>query len=700
MKAKLTKLVALFLIFLLCFNFNTLLSLILNSKKNFVITYQDESFLGTSDGSGTMVLKVGKTSEPYTLEPIDSWDRGSIDVIEQVAENLFTYNFSNPELPRINELAESYWWQDLTTLKITLKQNIFFHDGTLFNAEVAKWNLDRLLYLTNCTGTNTGQVAHTRILWLFSDEVTPIIASVSTVGTWNITIHLNSPFAPLLDLLCFENAAMLSPSNTPANEFLDLSTDLLIGTGPFKYDYYIPDTEVKFTRWDNYWRKPAFFEEMSFKIFDDSVNAHNAMMNQDIDITMLITSQNLPYYDADPKITVKRFTEDTGIPNLLYRYILINNQKYNKTWRKAMSYAINYTYIVEYFKEGTAVRANSPISPAFGAAYNSSVTAANYNLTNARKIMQSMGYGINFTSDQDWIDQANSAPFLTVRFTYNTGSSLSSGFYYVTLANYFELIGIDVEDDGVSWSEYLGYLFDDQDHLGLSTIGWGPDYLEPYNILDPLVNPLSESNSALINDTYINSQMALALNTTNDAARNNIYKNIQWYMAEVGFFHIYLYHSKVVYVHSAELKGFPYNAMGTFYAYPIYSIAPGKFILSSNAGNPDLDGTFTLNWTESSGADNYTVYRDTTNITSISGTPTVVAREITNTNLRINEYLTGAKYYIVEAINASGNTLSNCLMITVFTNRLIPGYAPLYVYGVIVVCSYFIIRKRRKTHQF
>ncbi len=95
MNAKLTKLTALLLLLLLCFNINSLLSLILSSKKNYVITYQKESFLNTSNGSGSMILKVGATYGPETLEPVDCWDRASSDVIEQVVENLFTYNLSN-----------------------------------------------------------------------------------------------------------------------------------------------------------------------------------------------------------------------------------------------------------------------------------------------------------------------------------------------------------------------------------------------------------------------------------------------------------------------------------------------------------------------------------------------------------------------------------------------------------------------------
>jgi len=237
---------------------------------------------------------------------------------------------------------------------------------------------------------------------------------------------------------------------------------------------------------------------------------------------------------------------------------------------------------------------------------------------------------------------------------------------FVALNNWFKQIGIEVTDDGVTWAEFLNYLFDDYDHLGIFMIGWGPDYLEPYNMLDPLFNPISSSNSGQVNDTWLNDKMASVLNETDDTTRNNIYKSIQWYMATQGFFHIPLYHTKIAYTHLSEIKGVPYNVMKTFYAYPIYSVAPGPFILSSDAEDPDPDGNFTLNWTESSGADNYTVYRHSSYITTINGSLTVLASGITETNLTINNLFFDTHYFIVEALNASGDTLSNCIEITVF----------------------------------
>ena len=91
-------------------------------------------------------------------------------------------------------------------------------------------------------------------------------------------------------------------------------------------------------------------------------------------------------------------------------------------------------------------------------------------------------------------------------------------------------------------------------------------------MLDPLVNPNSDYNYANINDTTLSTMMDLALETTNDLIRNNIYKNIQSYMAEEGYFHAYLYHSKIIFVHSADLRGVPYKAFGRFQAHGIWRV--------------------------------------------------------------------------------------------------------------------------------
>ncbi|MBY9002744.1 MAG: ABC transporter substrate-binding protein, partial [Candidatus Lokiarchaeota archaeon] len=424
---------------------------------------------------------------PDTLEIVDAWDSASNDVLEQVVENLFFYDLTNVDLPRINLLAYSYYWTDTTHLQIQLREGILFHDGTPFNAAAAKWNLDRLLYLTNCTGTNPSTVAQTQSLWMFPDGVTPIISSVATVGTHNITITLPAPYAPFLSTLTYINAGMISPTAhaSDATTFIDLTTGHLVGTGPFEYVNYVPGVEVRFARNDAYWMEPANFPGVIYAIYSDVTTAHNAFLGYTVDWNAMAADQNLALYVADPKLTVKYFTVDTGKPSLVYQYMGINNNKYNATWRQAMAFAINYSYVIDVLRLGNAFRAYSAISPGFGGAYNDSVPtgpyAIDHDVVAARDIIQAMDLAttLDVNDDEDWTDLAAATPLLTVTHTYNTGNQFRED-YQVAITSWFNLIGVAVVDDGVTFSEFLTYLYDDYDHLGVYAIGWAPDYLDPY----------------------------------------------------------------------------------------------------------------------------------------------------------------------------------------------------------------------------
>lgn len=94
---------------------------------------------------------------------------------------------------------------------------------------------------------------------------------------------------------------------------------------------------------------------------------------------------------------------------------------------------------------------------------------------------------------------------------------------------------------------------------------------------------------------------------------------------------------------------------------------PWNFILSENADDPDVDGSFDLLWTESDYADNYTVYRHTAFITEINGSVEYLGYT-TNLYWNITGSGSGIWYYIVEAMNEYTNTSSNCVSIIVLSN--------------------------------
>jgi peptide/nickel transport system substrate-binding protein len=517
---------------------------------------------------------IGTGAGPHTIDPMNSWDRASNNILDQIFEGLFTYDLSDPGLPRINLLAESYYWINSTTLQVKLREGVSFHDHYPLNAISAKWSFVRLSYMCNASNeanrmapfnlTNHGSIAEPASLY-FLPNGDPIIDNVEIVGTYNITFHLNGPFAPFLDLLCYEASKIMSPLSTPAIRFIKLY-EVPVGTGPFKFVSFTSGVNVKLERNDLYWRPLASMPQVLFDIIPDTTTRNNALLSGQIDYLIGYSPSLLDTFRINPSTHVEEFSDDTGRPGLSYFYLGMNNDAINVTWRKAISYAINYTFLVKNIGNDLVLRATGPISPSYGAAYNISAKAAVENVTYARQVLVDAGITyLDVDNDAVWL----AANLFSVNYTYNTDNQVRADIGNA-LTQWLDRIGITVIDDGVTWDDYLTDLFVNHDDLGIFWIGWGPDYLDPFNMLDPLFNPTSSSDLCQVDDAYLNSQMALALATTDDTARNNIYKNIQWYLAEELYPHAFGYHPKITTVHAANLRGVAYNVMGQLKVYSLY----------------------------------------------------------------------------------------------------------------------------------
>ena len=78
-----------------------------------------------------------ESAGPAVLDPIDSWDSVSNDMIRHVCDNLWYYDLYDPDFALQMRLAAEYptWDATQTELTVILRENVFFHDGTPFDAE-------------------------------------------------------------------------------------------------------------------------------------------------------------------------------------------------------------------------------------------------------------------------------------------------------------------------------------------------------------------------------------------------------------------------------------------------------------------------------------------------------------------------------------------------------------------------------------
>ena len=458
---------------------------------------------------------------PSHLDPHNVGETSSVDVIDQVVESLFGYNLSDPEVPFIPRLATNFgiWSEDNLNYTVQLKENVAFHDGMPFNATAVQWNFNRSAYFLNITGTLPEDVSITQLEEYFMwPDGTPIINRTEIRDIYIIRFVLNKPYSPFKALLSSWTTGILSPHSTPSDHYIDTNTGDLVGTGPFVYDYYNEGDEVRFHAFEDYWMGPAEIKNLVFSVIPDQNERNNALLDGNIDFLKYPLTSMLDTFEDDPEITLINLG-----PSAIIQYLGMNNKQINRTMRKAISYAINYSYIIDELLEGQAVRMKSPVPE--GILYaNWSFNVASYNLTKARDYMISMGMGKETWTEEIW----QAANFLTFNYTYNLGSPIREAIFPL-LQNNLKQIGIQVIDAGMSWNEFLDRLCErdgfHRDMLQLYFIGWLLDYNDPSNY----INPLFTNRSIAFNGAQYNGYEAAI-----EAGRDpyDIWDNVQLLMEE------------------------------------------------------------------------------------------------------------------------------------------------------------------------
>jgi peptide/nickel transport system substrate-binding protein len=510
------------------------------------------------------IMYYGVGSLVVDLDPHQAWDSASLDVIDQVCEGLFGYDLSDPELAIVPVLAESLgtWNEDATEFTVTLKEGVTFHDGNEFDGNDVAWTFARLNALIDA---GESQIAELYEPLAAEYPATPlVIKNVTVVSDYVVTFYLNYPYVPFVPLLCFGGSVILSNESTPVDTLLDVATDTLVGTGPYIYGEATAEALdlLAFEDWHGV-RPDEYLEEVLFLYYDDNTAKDQAFLAGELDWVDGSQPEFLDQYIASPIHYVGEQRQGTGIS-----YMGMNTVDINKTMRQAISYAFEYDYVIEEMRQGNAARLTSPV-PEGIMYHNPDLNYPTYNLTHARQILIDAGIAPaaaadNIDNDAWWLRTTLENPIATYNYSWNTGNAFRADLGILTRAD-LELIGIEVVMTGMTWSDYLTKLFAHPWELQLYMIGWGPDYNDPSNFINPLFSNTSSSNGAQVNDPHLQDLMTEGLITTDPEDRRDVYYEIQEYIVEDIMPWVFLFVALGRGIWSTELAGIQRNPMGKIY---------------------------------------------------------------------------------------------------------------------------------------
>jgi len=299
-------------------------------------------------------------------------------------EPLVIINANNDIVPW---LAESYTIPaDKSSITLKLRKGINFTDGTPFNAEAAKYNLD--------TGINSTMWPNMKKVkeCVIVDDYTVRLDFVD--GAWN--------WVAVKSLAGFWSVQMFSPTYLKTHTAEEKMTHV-VGTGPFILKEYIRDQKLSYDRNDNYWRGKPYLDGVDFNIITDATVALLAFKKGDLDY-LAIQAQDAAGVVADG-FTLKTTTDmvfnmcllpSSGNPNSILTNIDI---------RRAVECAIDKKALVDAFTYGYGVVTNQGfcLDP-----FRDDTTVGNpFNITAAKAFLAKAGHPEGITTKLYIVDGSN-----------------------------------------------------------------------------------------------------------------------------------------------------------------------------------------------------------------------------------------------------------------------------------------------------
>lgn len=285
-------------------------------------------------------LRYARNFDGKTLDPHYSVQWAERYVLYCVYNTLVALD---SEFNVVPELAES--WdvsEDGTDLTFHLRDGVTFHDGTEFNAEAVKWNIERVLDPDN----NSPQ----------RSQLEPAIESVEVLDDLTVIFHLKQPFRPLLAALAERPGFIVSP--TAVEEYGEDFGLNPVGTGPFRFVEWIPDSRVVVERNEDYWDEGMpYLDRIEFLHVPEGQVQMTMLRTGEADIIDELTPTLLPLLENDEGV---KLAELQSFRFIGWQWDVTKPPFDNKLLRQALAYGVDREEIKESIFAGTGRAATHP----------------------------------------------------------------------------------------------------------------------------------------------------------------------------------------------------------------------------------------------------------------------------------------------------------------------------------------------------
>jgi ABC-type transport system substrate-binding protein len=210
----------------------------------------------------------------------DQWNASAINVGKAIYDPIVVLNPGGKPEPYLVESFESN--DDFTEWTFTIRAGIEWHNGDPFTAadlatHLKNQQLGPLTSFAFAPITAVGVVDEAARPQLEAGEITQ---EEYDLLSRQVVVFMEEPWSSFPAFLTgFQSAFVAHP------DYESGKIEEPIGTGPFKFDEWVPSDHVSVVRNDDYWRPDLpYLDELDFKILSDPQTRKNALDSGEIDM--------------------------------------------------------------------------------------------------------------------------------------------------------------------------------------------------------------------------------------------------------------------------------------------------------------------------------------------------------------------------------------------------------------------------------
>ncbi|MCL4514259.1 MAG: ABC transporter substrate-binding protein [Firmicutes bacterium] len=317
-------------------------------------------------------LIVAQGGDAMTLDPQKQGKMIDMSILSNVFDMLLTRDENLKLQP---SLTTAWKTVNDTTWQFTLRKGVKFHNGEPFNADAAKFSIERLI------DPNTkSPIVELRY-----------VKRVEIVNEYTINIVTSEPDPILPAKLTLFGGVMVPPKYIKERGDAYFA-EHPVGTGPFKFVEWVRDDHVTLVANPDYWKGAPKVKKLVFRAIPDDAARVAALLAGDVDIISNLPPDLAPVVNMSPGVKV------LSIPGLRAHFLSLDSRKgplADKRVRLAIASAIDVDALIAKILGGQAKRLNTLVpEEMFG--FDPTVKPVPYDPQKAKELLAAAGYPHGF----------------------------------------------------------------------------------------------------------------------------------------------------------------------------------------------------------------------------------------------------------------------------------------------------------------